>query len=648
MAGVKKPSRNGRPSIKYRWDPHSITLTKISDTGNEDNFHLVSGSKSETNECISEPGHPSKILSTSEVVSAFQVIWGFLSEPSSISQPRSNARDSGCGDKRNPYSSIGIQLKHKEDIRDLKKTLPYSFGGIETKASLSADIKDPHTDSNCTSSSPRTLTSDFELLKVLKNKSLFALCTGKKSESFFWSYNAGNMPHGPVEISTMLGLRSIRFSYVSSSPNSFTPENYYVHVKPITSLNESDVQSASINSTSENFKVGDAISSESLESKEKVQHSIGSHSSSDAFGRSLNMVEPISVPGSLEKYNCKKNTSVCKNTKRQFKGELVLETVPLPVLSNSILERANTAHVQQVHAIAGALAGVFVSLWLHPVDTLKTVIQSGRVEQKSIGHILGSIVSERGVTGLYRGIGSNLASSAPISAVYTFTYETIKEHLLPLLPKGYHSLAHCVAGGSASIATSFIFTPSERIKQQMQIGSHYHTCWKAFIGILEKGGVSSLYAGWGAVLCRNIPHSIIKFYTYESLKQWALSRQETGGQLNTLQTLVFGGLAGSTAALFTTPFDVIKTRLQTQIPGSLDHYGGVFHAFQQIAKIEGLRGLYRGLTPRLVMYVSQGALFFASYEFFKRLFSLEVKLLGPHALDSNDETEDQFTEIGSA
>lgn len=37
--------------------------------------------------------------------------------------------------------------------------------------------------------------------------------------------------------------------------------------------------------------------------------------------------------------------------------------------------------------------------------------------------------------GLYRGIASNIASSAPISAVYTFTYESVKSALLPLLPK---------------------------------------------------------------------------------------------------------------------------------------------------------------------------------------------------------------------
>ena len=43
--------------------------------------------------------------------------------------------------------------------------------------------------------------------------------------------------------------------------------------------------------------------------------------------------------------------------------------------------------------------------------------------------------------------------------------------------QGYQSFAHCIGGGGASIATSFIFTPSERIKQQMQVGAHYENCW---------------------------------------------------------------------------------------------------------------------------------------------------------------------------
>ncbi|KAL0730744.1 hypothetical protein Bca4012_026838 [Brassica carinata] len=284
------------------------------------------------------------------------------------------------------------------------------------------------------------------------------------------------------------------------------------------------------------------------------------------------------------------------------------------------------AFAKHRHAFAGALAGVSVSLCLHPLDTVKTMIQSCSLQDKSLCSTGRSILCERGVSGLYRGIASNIASSAPISALYTFTYESVKGALLPVFPKEYCSLAHCVAGGSASVATSFIFTPSERIKQQMQVSSHYRNCWTALVGIIQKGGLLSLYAGWSAVLCRNIPHSIIKFYVYENMKRMVLPSLGPCGQAaqpTTLQTLVCGGVAGSAAAFFTTPFDVVKTRLQTQIPGSKTQHPSVYQALQSIRKQEGPRGLYRGLIPRLVMYMSQGAIFFASYEFYKSILSLE-------------------------
>ncbi|KAK7358617.1 hypothetical protein VNO77_00552 [Canavalia gladiata] len=301
----------------------------------------------------------------------------------------------------------------------------------------------------------------------------------------------------------------------------------------------------------------------------------------------------------------------------------ITDDEPKIQIFSTTLQKPCYSQGKQEHAFSGALAGICVSLCLHPVDTIKTVIQSCRAEHRSIFYIGKSIVSDRGLFGLYRGITTNIVCSAPISAVYTFTYESVKAALLPYLPKEYYSFAHCVGGGCASIATSFIFTPSERIKQQMQVGCHYRNCWDVLVGIIRSGGFSSLYAGWRAVLCRNIPHSIIKFYTYESLKQMMPSLP-SNIQPNTFQTLVCGGLAGSTAALFTTPFDVIKTRLQTQIPGSANQYDSVLHALYRISKSEGLKGLYRGLTPRLIMYVSQGSLFFASYEFFKRAFSLEA------------------------
>ncbi|KAL2902595.1 Mitoferrin [Bienertia sinuspersici] len=338
--------------------------------------------------------------------------------------------------------------------------------------------------------------------------------------------------------------------------------------------------------------------------------------------------------------------------------------------SSSVTNKPHQLLAKQDHAVSGALAGICVSLCLHPIDTVKTIIQSCQPGQKSICYIGQSVLSERGLPGLYRGITSNITTSAPISAIYTFTYESMKEFLLPSLAKEYHSVAHCTAGACASIATSFVFTPSERIKQQMQVNSKYQNCWIAVQRIIETGGLRSLYTGWGAVLCRNIPHSIIKFYTYESMKQMLMSSQPPNKQPNTLQTnlayenrlvickikarvtnfflsygtlmqLLCGGLAGSTAALFSTPFDVVKTRLQTQIPGSIQRYHSILNVLQDICEHEGVRGLYRGLIPRLAMYMSQGALFFASYEFLKSLLSSELrqhkKEILQHKPNSNDD-----------
>ena len=50
--------------------------------------------------------------------------------------------------------------------------------------------------------------------------------------------------------------------------------------------------------------------------------------------------------------------------------------------------------------------------------------------------------------------------------------------------------------------------------------------------------------------------------------------------------------------------------------------------------------MIRGLVPRLVMYVSQGALFFASYESFKRLFQLEMPQINASSIQYKENEED--------
>ncbi|KAI3838790.1 hypothetical protein MKX03_030942 [Papaver bracteatum] len=633
-----KTARSRLNSIKYTRVPLKVSSFDISDIGLEQNVN-----KSISVSQNSEPNSTREILSTAEFVSAVGGLWNCANQGLSALQPKGIGRFSDSGSVNVKENVVLYSDGGERNDKEIANTSTTGRGNVYIDNTVRA--------AGCLSS------SKFEFISVVQKISMYESCCGNDRDSFFRRCIQCDSSElnklASVKIPFDLGsvYRWMNGSAVADLKNmdSLSPIEFKKSGGAISAEGKSilfdNLTMKSVVSDSSLAEWQDMTSRESVELAENVGVPVKSLCS-EYFLRPVMGLEATGVVSRasnstlhsdcyvddlvLEDSGNEECERVSDNEScKKHITELHIENEPTPELCSGMKNQLNDTLAKQRHAFAGALAGTFVSLCLHPVDTIKTVIQAHSTVQKPISGIVGSIISDRGVSGLYRGIASNVASSAPISAVYTFTYESVKAYLLSRLPQEYRSVAYCTAGGCASIATSFIFTPSERIKQQMQVSSQYRNSWTALVSILKHGGFPSLYAGWGAVLCRNIPHSVIKFYTYESLKQLFLSSTQSTHP-STFQTLICGGLAGSTAALFTTPFDVVKTRLQTEIPGSLRKYDGVFHALSQIAKDEGLKGLYSGLTPRLIMYVTQGALFFASYECLKAAFCLEVpKLLSP-------------------
>ncbi|KAL5174258.1 S-adenosylmethionine carrier 1, chloroplastic/mitochondrial [Glycine soja] len=645
MSGCKKSPKNDQQSIKY-WRIQHGGASSEADLSCVDYSQSLSTNENKQCHGSSQPKSP-QILSTAQLISAIGQIWDSASRPLSVLLPKDNVNQDDKGfQKEKILDSVD---EKKNDLvyasSDIKYYPVTKGGGAKIvqgkldfpKVMQKISVLDSSNDSQdyihslfqrCLQASDKNTNQDWKEMELRREE--MSCISGNV---FWWvgrnitkALNCQVNATRPENLETNAPVAGGNISVDTSTP---------------TLANESDV--CSPNSITHE--------TQSLSNAAILNSRIVSPLCSDYFlqavpdtkadaGACQILYSSICADYhiySLASYNsasdqCQHEIDDNESQEIQRKHFLdITDDKPKVQIAATHLKPCNS-QAKQEHAFSGALAGVCVSLCLHPVDTIKTVIQACRAEHRSIFYIGKSIVSDRGLLGLYRGITTNIACSAPISAVYTFSYESVKAALLPHLPKEYCSFAHCVGGGCASIATSFIFTPSERIKQQMQVGSHYRNCWDVLVGIIRNGGFSSLYAGWRAVLFRNVPHSIIKFYTYESLKQVMPSTI----QPNSFKTVVCGGLAGSTAALFTTPFDVIKTRLQTQIPGSANQYDSVLHALYKISKSEGLKGLYRGLIPRLIMYMSQGSLFFASYEFFKRTFSLEAPYPTDLCIQDND------------
>ncbi|CAI0451285.1 unnamed protein product [Linum tenue] len=85
-----------------------------------------------------------------------------------------------------------------------------------------------------------------------------------------------------------------------------------------------------------------------------------------------------------------------------------------------------------------------------------------------------------------------------------------------------------------------------------------------------------------------------------------------------------GAAAGAIAATFVCPLDVIKTRLQVHGLPVAAHSSGrgsaIVTILQSIVKTEGVRGLYRGLSPTILAILPNWAVYFTVYEKLKGLF----------------------------
>lgn len=85
-----------------------------------------------------------------------------------------------------------------------------------------------------------------------------------------------------------------------------------------------------------------------------------------------------------------------------------------------------------------------------------------------------------------------------------------------------------------------------------------------------------------------------RFMFFNKFKEW--TTREGRIKMHPTTALVGGMLAGCFSTIGNNPFDVVKTKMQSN-NGS--HYAGTLDCFQQIYRFHGFAGFYAGVLPRL-------------------------------------------------
>lgn len=282
----------------------------------------------------------------------------------------------------------------------------------------------------------------------------------------------------------------------------------------------------------------------------------------------------------------------------------------------------------------GSIAGCIGATVVYPIDMVKTRMQAQKHKllYDNSWDCFKKIISREGVKGLYSGLGAQLVGVAPEKAIKLTVNDLVRklgtdDH--GKITMGWEILAGSTAGGCQVIFTN----PLEivKIRLQMQGNAQAHTAPGEIpkkrltaMQIIRQLGLKGLYKGALACLLRDVPFSAIYFPTYANIKKYMFGfvADDPKHKLTTWQLLVSGALAGAPAAFFTTPADVIKTRLQVEAKPGQVKYTGIANAFTLILKEEGPSAFFKGSLARVFRSLPQFGFTLALYELLQSMFPL--------------------------
>lgn len=152
--------------------------------------------------------------------------------------------------------------------------------------------------------------------------------------------------------------------------------------------------------------------------------------------------------------------------------------------------------------------------------------------------------------------------------------------------------------------------------------THFHGTIDAFYKITKFEGVPALWSGLSPTLVLALPCTVIYFVSYEQLRyKMKTNYNSLTGTTNQPMwiPLIAGATARSTAVTMVSPLELIRTKMQSK---KLT-FSEIKAALSQVIKVEGYKGLFRGLGSTLLRDVPFSGMYWTTFEYVKIFFEKE-------------------------
>ncbi|TID13958.1 mitochondrial carrier [Venturia nashicola] len=283
---------------------------------------------------------------------------------------------------------------------------------------------------------------------------------------------------------------------------------------------------------------------------------------------------------------------------------------------------------------SGACGGIAQVLIGQPFDIVKVRLQTTS-QYKNALDCATRIYKNEGPLAFYKGTLTPLIGIGACVSVqfggFQFARRTLEQRNLDRNPNGPATLSYgqyYLAGAFAGISNTVLSTPIEHVRIRLQ--TQPHGAARLYSGPLDcvrklstdAGVGKGLYRGTAVTLLREAQAYGVWFLSYEFLMNADAKRNKIERkEISTPKVAFYGGLAGEMLWLGSYPFDVVKSKMQTDGFGSKARYSGMRDCFAQTYKAEGMFGFWRGIGPTLLRAMPVSAGTFAVAELTMRAIS---------------------------
>ncbi len=241
----------------------------------------------------------------------------------------------------------------------------------------------------------------------------------------------------------------------------------------------------------------------------------------------------------------------------------------------------------------------------HPIDFIKTKQQYYK-ENISVSRIFFNELKKNGIKGFYLSAPPAVFRQMIYSPIRVNLYENLRNSESSFLQKLF---AGCLAGGISQL----IVSPTDVIKVKLQTQKVNSGVLDVIKNTYINEGIGGFCIGGLPNIYRSISNNVGKLVAYDLTKNYLLNYMSDNIYCHVLSSCH----SGYWAAILSTPFDVVKTRIMAGDNRSF------YKLCIEIVKNEGILSLWKGFIPIWLRHTPWQIAFWVTYEQLRAVNNLD-------------------------